>query len=132
MQRIVTNFPRESLLTRSNGFRPPCSRMRAGHNLNMSASNGAKISLPLGQVSQYAFADGLSMAVSLSGIVIALRVLRVEEFGLADLLRNLQLLIGGAATLNLFDGAGRFYFETDDRHERQRILGEGLCGTLVM
>jgi len=86
---------------------------------------------PLRRVWAYSASDGVATAISLAGIVVLVRVLRVEEFGVAEFLRTVQLLFGSVIATPLFDAAGRFYFEASADDDRRRILGGALTGVLV-
>jgi O-antigen/teichoic acid export membrane protein len=86
---------------------------------------------PLRRLWTYSVADGIATAIALPGIIVVVRTLRVDEFGLADFLRTLQLLLTGVITTPLFDAAARFYFETTAEEERRRILGGALTAVII-
>jgi len=86
---------------------------------------------PLRRIWEYSASDGVATAISLAGIVVVVRVLRVDDFGVAEFLRTIQLLFGGVIATPLFDAAGRFYFEAASDDERRRILGGAMTGVLV-
>jgi O-antigen/teichoic acid export membrane protein len=74
-------------------------------------------------VGRYVVADGLANLLGVAGVVVAVRVLDVAQFGAADWLRTVQWFLASIAGLGVVEGASRFYFETPDPAERRVILG---------
>lgn len=94
----------------------------------------------LGRVAlTYAAVDGSATALNALGLIVAVRAISVEEFGLADLFRTLHTFMPPLLSLNVFASACRFYFDTEDWEERRRILGGALtlqllvgCATMIL
>ena len=82
-------------------------------------------------MSWYSLADGVATLLNVAGMLLTVRALSVEEFGVADFLRTGQWFLLSLFSLNIFDSATRFYFDTTDPEERRRILGGGLVVYLL-
>lgn len=84
-----------------------------------------------GLIGRYVVADGLANLLTIAGVVVAVRVLDVAQFGAADWLRTVQWFLASIASLGVVEGASRLYFETTDTAERRMILGTARTARLV-
>lgn len=82
-------------------------------------------------VVNYSAGDAMATLLNLAGVVVVVRAISVEQFGLADVLRTAQWFLASLLGLNVFESASRFYFDSPDREEQRRILGGGLAVQLL-
>jgi O-antigen/teichoic acid export membrane protein len=79
----------------------------------------------------YGAAGAIATALNLVAMVVLVRVVSVERFGIVDLIRTIQWLLMTAFSLNVFHSASRFCLDSPDLERQRALLGGGLIAQTV-